>query len=137
MFHSMYGFQSVPILKPADPIGRNPAPEDLLHIVIDLLSSLGRQTFGVHVVLQHEFRPYAEVDDARIETIRPIVVDNLDIRCIFLALASHHDEGMDPSSRSVVELPGSVNGGPLAVRSVHLRRRFCMKVSREPYACSR
>ena len=83
MFHSMYGLQSVPILEPADPIGRNPAPEDLLHMVIYLLSSLGRQTFGVHVVLQHEFRPYTEVDDARIDAIRPIVIDDLDIGCIF------------------------------------------------------
>lgn len=133
----MYGLQIVPILEPSDSVGRDPAPEDLLHIVIYLLSSLRRQTFGVHVILQYELCPYTEVDDARINTIRPIVVDDLYIGYTFEALATDKTMGMDPSAQWVVELPGSVNGAPLAVRSVHLRRRICMKLSRESYACWR
>lgn len=75
----VYALQASPVLEPHETISWNPiwATEALDDKVFDLLSCSWRQVVGSRVVLQQEFGPDNEVDNVRIESIRPVIEQNL------------------------------------------------------------
>ena len=109
VLNCMYGFERFPILEPdnlpqneewrmkvntiSDQIPdrnklkytyilcRHSWPECLLHIVVNLFSSFWCQVINNWVVFQLELGPDYQVDDLLSNTIRPIIVQYLNILC--------------------------------------------------------
>ena len=53
--------------------------ESLLHILINLLSSLRRQVIRRWIILEVELGPNNEMNNLLIDTIWPIIVQDLDV----------------------------------------------------------
>lgn len=94
------GLQGLPVLEPDDLsqtlisyirtadkdratnlLRRHPRTERLLYILIDLLPRPGCQVVGLRVVLELELDPHDQVDDALLNPVRPVVVQDLDVLC--------------------------------------------------------
>ena len=66
-----------------DILSRHPRPKRLIHILVNLGPHLGRQ-IAIRIVLVHvegELCPDAQVDDALVDAVRPVVVDDFDVFC--------------------------------------------------------
>ena len=53
--------------------------EDPVHIVIDILPRFRSQVICRWIVLEVELRPNDQVHDLLVDTVRPIIVEDLDV----------------------------------------------------------
>ena len=79
MLYGMYAFQALPILEPHHKISSNFTPENIVNERLHSSLRLREQVSRTRVLWQVEFGPDHQVSDSRINTIRPVVVQDLEV----------------------------------------------------------
>lgn len=75
----MHALQTLPVLEPRVLVGLQPRAERLLHVGINLLERFGRRIARLRVIGELELGPDDEVDDLGVDSVWPVVVEDLDV----------------------------------------------------------
>lgn len=79
MLDGMYGLDTPPILEPCHISAVHAIAEGVVNVVLNLFPSSIGQVAGLLVLFQLEFGPDYEMYDALVQSIWPVIVENLEI----------------------------------------------------------
>lgn len=79
VLNSLYGLDAPPILEPCHISVVHPVSENVVHEVLNFLPRDMGQVAGLLVLIKLELGPDYEMDDALVQTIGPVIVENLEV----------------------------------------------------------